>query len=126
MTTLLDVTIQHEGWSTGRFDTGGWSDFFPLTVSGLPIRSFWAHVLNGQAIDMAAAVGSSPTSSNLGYWFNNHTTAVLQGLTIPSPYLVPAGQGIQTYTRVPTAAAQALWRLVVSDQGTTPPPTSPP
>lgn len=126
MTTLLDVTIQHTGWLGGTFATGGWNDFFPLTVTGLPARSAWAHVLNGQAIDMAASFRTATDSVIHPYWFNNHTTAILQVPTVPSPYLVPSNEGVNTYTRVPTANAAALWRLVVSDQPTTPAPTPPP
>lgn len=126
MTTLLDRTIQHSGWSTGNFATGGWNDFFALDVTGLPAVSFWAHALNGVAIDMAAQFMVQLSGQGLGYWFNNHTTAILQGPTIPSPYLVPATEGVYTYTRVARASDVALWRLVVSDQSTTPAPTEPP
>jgi hypothetical protein len=124
LTTLLDVTVSHTGWKGGTFAAGGWEDFFPLTVSGIPAASFWSQSVNGAAFDMAAAFGTNPPFPTHPYWLNVHGNGIHDGPTVPSPYLVPANEGVYVYTRTPSATGSIQWRLIVSDQAVTPPPSA--
>lgn len=126
MTVLLDATVQHAGWSGGTFANGGWGDHLPFTVTGLQARSYWCQSLNGQQLDQAASFGAFDGQADAHYWFNTHTAAVLSGTTNPSPFPVAAGDHITTFTRVPRSSDVILWRIIVTDQATTPPPTTPP
>lgn len=128
MTNLFDVTIQHLGWSGGSFANGGWGDWSPPLATGLHVGSWRAQSLNGVAIDQAMQFvegdGTPPAAG--GYVFNVHTNGAVTGSMAPPGYLVTPNTRIYTYTRVPQANDAILWRVIVSDQPTTPPPTSPP
>lgn len=125
MTTLFDFTVQHNGWFHPTFSDGGWEDNFSPLVTGLQARSWWCSTLNGQVIDQAVGFATGGQQSPQ-YWFNVHRSGTQQGATIPSPFLVTPTTQINTYTRVPSSNAAILYRVVVSDQSLTPPPTDPP
>jgi hypothetical protein len=126
MTTLADVVIQHSGWSTPVFSTGGWDDYFPIGPVGATARSFWGGPTNGQATDFEANFVDAAHNPLGTAWVNQHISAPVQALTVPSPFVIPAGAQIRTYTRVPQSNLQIFARLVVSDQALTPPPVAPP
>ncbi len=128
MTNLFDATLQHIGWSGGTFASGGWEDWSAPIATGRVAGSYWAHVLNGVAIDQAAQLveggGTRPVSA--AYWFNTHTNAELAGPSRQPGYLVTPNTRLYTYTRVSHSNDAILWRIIVSDQGATPAPTNPP
>jgi hypothetical protein len=125
VTVLFDFTVQHTGWFHGTFADGGFEDFFDPLATGLQARSWWCSTLNGQPIDQAVGF-TTGTAASSQYWFNQHRNGTQQGLTIPSPFLVTAATRINTYTRVPAANLSTLYRVVVTDQGSTGPPSDPP
>lgn len=126
MTVLFDRTVQATGWFGGTFPTGQWDWPTAPTVTGQSARSFWAQSLNGLAIDISLGFSDSAGNRTSPVWVNQHTAGVLQGLTIPSPQLITPSTYVVMTTRTPTQNGAILARFVVTDQGTTPPPTVPP
>jgi len=128
LTNLFDFTVQHVGWAGANFAAGGWEDWHAPTATGLIAGSYWAQSQNGVALDQALQLvegdGTPPNSSS--YWFNVHTAAAITGPTGQPGYLITPSTRAYTYTRVPHSNDAILWRAVISDQGTTPPPSSPP
>jgi hypothetical protein len=90
--------------------------------------SYWAHSLNGLAIDqsieLVEGTGTPPTVA--GHWFNTHTAAPISGPTAQPGYVVGPNTRVYSYLRAPHNNDQIIWRLVITDQPTTPEPTSPP
>jgi len=124
--TLWDKTVQHSGWSTSSFATGGWNDFFANTLPGLRPGSLWVSPLNGQATDVGVGYTDSPATGADVLWFNQHINSARQlTLSAAQPPLT-ASQGLYVYTRVPQSNQQILVRVVVSDQVVTPAPDVPP
>lgn len=126
MTSLFDRTVQHQGWQGGTFAAGEWADVVAPLVTGVSARSFWMSSLNQAAIDVSLGFCDSAGNRTSPAWINTHTAATLTGLTIPSPQLITPSTFVLITTRTPSSSGSILERFIVSDGGTTPPPTSPP
>lgn len=126
MTVLFDRTVQHTGWFGGTFPAGEWHDVVAPLVTGVSARSFWVSSLNQAAIDVSLGFCDSAGNRTSPTWINSHTAATLTGLTIPSPQLITPSTFVLITTRTPSSSGAILERFLVSDQGSTPPPTVPP
>src|SRR5262245_29543580 len=126
MTSLFDTTIQHSGWAASNFHDGGWVDRSPPVATGLIAGSAWASSLNGLAIDMAIRLVEVGGPEDTPLWFNIHTVGPIQVASAQPGYVVGPNTRLWSYTRVPLSNQQILWRCVISDLATTPPPSSPP
>jgi hypothetical protein len=127
VTTLFDATIQHLGWFGADFADGGWVDWSPPLSTGLVARSYYAQALNGVALDQAAyLIEGNNSDPARPYWFNVHTANPISGATGQTGYVITPNTRLRTFTRVPHSNDAILWRIVVSDQASTPPPSSPP
>lgn len=126
MTVLFDRTVQAVGWKGGTFPLGEWPWPTAPSITGLSARSFWAQSLNGLPIDISLGFSDSAGNRTSPVWVNQHTAAVLQGATIPSPQLITPSTYVLLTTRTSTQNGAILARFLVSDGPTTPPPTVPP
>lgn len=127
MVVLFDSTIQHTGWQGGTFATGGFNDFISPQATGLVARSFYAEALNRQRTDVGLAFTSGgifqPTGS---FFFNQNISGPASGSTGAFAVTVNATTQLETYTRTLTSSGAIFVRVIVTDQATTPPPTSSP
>lgn len=128
MTVLFDGTVQHVGWFDGTFAGGGWNDYLRPLATGLVAGSYWASSLNGTALDQAGYLveGDGAIDPAQPYWFNTHTASPIAGTARQTGYRVTANTRFRTFTRVSHSNDAILWRVVISDQPTTPAPSSPP
>jgi hypothetical protein len=128
MTILFDRTVQHLGWFGATFADGGWADYGPPLITGLVAGSYWAQSLNGVALDQAIYLveGDGSIDPALPYWFNTHTANAISGPARQTGYRVTANTRVRSYTRVPHSNDAILWRVLVSDQTSTAPPSDPP
>lgn len=127
MTVIFDGTLQHTGWQGGAFATGGWDDWLSPQVSGLVARSFYAEPLNRQRTDVGLAFTIGNVQAPLSaHFFNQNISGPASGVTGPAGLVITADHRLDCYTRTITSSGAILVRVIVTDQGTTPPPATSP
>lgn len=126
MTNLFDQTVQGTGWCGPTFAAGECEHVLAPAVTGLSARSFWVSPLNGVATDVSLGFCDAAGNRTSPAWINVHTGGAQTGVTVPSPQLIDPSSRVLLTTRVPGNADPYLVRAIVSDQGSTPPPSDPP
>jgi len=124
--TLFDATVNHQGWRDPLFENAGWQDVVAPLATGLSARSFWVAPINAEATDIQLGLTEGPPpATQSGYFFVLHAN-VQQQRAISPVYPVTPNTRLHIYTRVPINTMTIAVRAVLSDQATTPPPTTPP
>lgn len=127
MAVIADFTVQHNGWAGPTFALGGWHDDWTPLIFGVRAGSYYIETLNRNRVDVGVAIvpnGVQPATSH--YFVNQNTSFNLSG-TIPSTFpIITPDYHFHTYTRSIAQSGVIFVRVVVTDQGTTPPPVDSP